>query len=124
MAESPRIKEATKHYIPRATQRSTVKLDEANRDVGTCEKCGRDYGIGDWPFCPHGRGVNEALSDSIPGGVVIEHGLCNLDGTPRTYYSHSEIKKEAERRGFTNVVTHQPSSGSDKNKRGHTSRWV
>lgn len=19
-----------------------------------CEKCGKDYGIGDWPYCPHG----------------------------------------------------------------------
>lgn len=21
-----------------------------------CDKCGEDYGIGDWPWCPHGDG--------------------------------------------------------------------
>lgn len=21
----------------------------------TCDKCGTEYGIGDWPMCPHGK---------------------------------------------------------------------
>jgi cytidylate kinase len=35
------------------------------------------------------------------GGLTIEHGLCNEDGTPRTYYSQSEITSECKRRGLT-----------------------
>lgn len=38
--------------------------------------------------------------DDIPGGLEIHHGLCNEDGTPRTYYSRSEIRLECERRGL------------------------
>src|SRR6185436_5002334 len=30
--------------------------------------------------------------DDIPGGVLIEHGICNADGTPKRYYSRSAIK--------------------------------
>jgi len=66
--------------------------------------------------------ATNVISDDIPGGIEIVHGLCNLDGSPRTYYSHTEIKKEAERRGLTNVVTHIGTPGSDKSK--HTSRWI
>lgn len=46
--------------------------------------------------------------DSIPGGLVIEHGLCHEDGSPRTYYSQSEITRECEKRGlvrWTDVYT-------------------
>lgn len=62
------------------------------------------------------------VPDEIPGGVWIRHGICNEDGTPRKYYSKSEMKREAERRGLVNRVEHVGSAGSDKNK--HTSRWV
>ncbi len=40
------------------------------------------------------------IQDSIEGGLVIEHGLCNHDGTPRTYYSQSEIDRECKARGL------------------------
>jgi hypothetical protein len=62
------------------------------------------------------------ITDEIPGGVQIRHGLCNEDGTPRTYYSHSEIAAEAKRRGMMNYVEHVSPPGSDKSK--HTTRWV
>jgi hypothetical protein len=39
--------------------------------------------------------------DDIPGGLVIEHGLCNEDGSPRTYYSQSDITRECQKRGLT-----------------------
>lgn len=63
------------------------------------------------------------IGDDIPGGIWIRHGLCNEDGTPRKYYSKSEIAKEAERRGLVNRVEHttDPKSGSDKAR--HTTRW-
>ena len=41
------------------------------------------------------------VPDGIPGGIEIKHGLCNPDGTPRRYYSMTEIKQEANRRGLT-----------------------
>lgn len=41
------------------------------------------------------------FGDSIPGGIMIRHGLCNEDGSPRRYDSKTEIKAEAARRGMT-----------------------
>jgi hypothetical protein len=66
---------------------------------------------------------NNVIGDDIPGGVLIKHALCNPDGSPRRYYSHSEINREAKKRGYDNHVEHIASPGSDKNRGGHTSRW-
>lgn len=60
--------------------------------------------------------------DDIPGGILMHHGVCNADGTPRRYYSKSEIVREAKRRGLHNHVEHIPDRGSDKSK--NTTRWV
>jgi len=65
---------------------------------------------------------NSVIGDDIPGGVEVKHGICNEDGTPRRYYSKSEMRREAERRGLVNHVEHIPARGSDKSK--HTVRWV
>lgn len=62
------------------------------------------------------------ISDGIPGGVEMKHGLCNEDGSPRRYYSKSDINREAKARGLVNYVVHQPPKGTDKSP--HTSRWV
>jgi len=40
-------------------------------------------------------------TDEIPGGIEIKHGLCNPDGTPKRYYSKTEIKRAANERGYT-----------------------
>jgi hypothetical protein len=93
----------------------------------TCDRCGHDIGIGDYPFCKgnvsdHQGGHYGVIPDDIPGGLVIEHGLCHEDGTPRTYYSKTEINREAKRRGWTPFVRHVGERGSDKSP--HTSRWV
>lgn len=61
-------------------------------------------------------------ADEIPGGVWIKHGLCNEDGSPRKYYSHSEMAEEAKRRGVVNVVEHVTEPGTDKNP--HTVKWT
>lgn len=88
----------------------------------TCEKCGDTLVVGDWPFCPHGAGHSNVITDDIAGGVEIRHGLCNEDGTPRRYYSKSEIAKEAKRRGMTNIVEHVSPMDSDKAR--YTTRWI
>lgn len=84
------------------------------------------------PRCPKCPGVlirfwkggyaNGVIADGIPGGVEIRNGICWPDGTPRRYYSHSEMKREADRQGLVNRVRHVGSKGSDKSK--HTSRWI
>jgi hypothetical protein len=60
--------------------------------------------------------------DDIPGGVWIRHGICNADGTPRRYDSHSEMKREAKARGLVNFVEHVGTKGGDRNK--YTQRFV
>lgn len=89
-----------------------------------CEKCEKTLEVGDWPFCPHGKGVNSVIPDEIPGGYIVYHGICNEDGSPRKYYSKSEMAKEAKRKGLVNSVRHitNPKDGTDKNP--HTTRWI
>ena len=86
--------------------------------------------VGERPPCPTCGGPTETLWDSppgvipddIPGGLWIRHGLCNEDGTPRKYYSKTEINREAKRRGLVNMVEHVGERGSDKSK--HTVKWT
>ena len=40
-------------------------------------------------------------TDEIPGGLEIKHGICNPDGTPRKFYSKSEIRKAANEAGWS-----------------------
>lgn len=103
----------------------------------TCSKCEyRAYDVwanaGEYPACPTCGAATERLwvstasahQDSIEGGVLIEHGICWPDGTPRRYYSKSEMAQEAKRQGVVNLVRHvpNPTSGSDKAK--YTTRWI
>lgn len=59
-----------------------------------CPECGKEtervWSVG-------GGGV---IADEIPGGIWIRHGICNPDGSPRKYYSKSEMRAEAVRRGL------------------------
>ena len=69
-------------------------------------RCDRCYGLLDvgehglylCPLAP--RRAAAVVPDDIPGGLVIEHGLCNDDGTPRTYYSRTEIDRACEAKGM------------------------
>lgn len=88
----------------------------------TCETCQKELVIGDWPFCPHGKANSGIVTDDIPGGILIKHGICNPDGSPRKYYSKSEMAAEAKRRGLHNHVEHITPPGSDKSP--HTQRFV
>lgn len=40
-------------------------------------------------------------TDEIPGGIEIRHGICNPDGTPRRFYSKTDIKRAANEAGYT-----------------------
>lgn len=41
------------------------------------------------------------VGDDIPGGLEVKHGICNPDGSPRKYYSKSEIRRAASEAGYT-----------------------
>lgn len=68
--------------------------------------------------------ANNILPDDIPGGVWIFNGLCNPDGSPRKYYSRSEIHRAEQEKGLTNIVEHRadPRTGSDKSP--YTTSWI
>jgi hypothetical protein len=69
-----------------------------------CERCYKPANVGEHGLglCPleARRAAPTVRQDTIEGGLVIEHGLCNHDGTPRTYYSQSEIDRECKARGM------------------------
>jgi len=69
----------------------------------TCDRCYQDmtgeHGVGLCPLEPRQYGV-ALRPDSIPGGLAIAHGLCNADGSPRTYYSRSDMDRAAKERGL------------------------
>lgn len=65
-----------------------------------CEKCGKDYQIGDWPFCPHGRVRGGVQRDEIPGGFVQEH----FGDQQETFYSWSAMRKRADQLGLQPFV--------------------
>lgn len=66
----------------------------------TCDKCGEELIVGDWPWCPHGSGTNNVIQDSIEGGIMIKHGICNEDGTPKRYDSKKAIRDAAASKGL------------------------
>lgn len=91
--------------------------EKINSEDPACKDCGE---VAKRVLLP-GR-VNSVAADEIPGGIWIRHGLCNPDGSPRKYYSKSEIAAECKRRGLEPYVKHAPEQGSDKSK--HTTKWV
>jgi hypothetical protein len=93
----------------------------------TCEQCGAELKIGDYPFCGGDQSKHQpyggyAIGDDIPGGLLVHNGLCNEDGSPRRYDTKSAMAKEAQKRGLTNLVRHVGDKGSDKSK--HTQRFI
>lgn len=78
------------------------------------------------PACPTCGGQTERLwvssadihGDEIPGGLEIE----NLGPDPITFYSKSEIVKEARRRGLEPMVRHVPLPGTDRSP--YTTNWA
>lgn len=80
----------------------------------TCERCLREivtpeeHGLYLCPLEP--RPANTVWADDIPGGVLVYNGLCNDDGSPRRYYSKSEIRLACKVKGvipYHDVYTEQ-----------------
>lgn len=65
-----------------------------------CDSCGHEIVFGEHPFCPHGFGTNCVVGDDIPGGLMIEHGICNADGSAKRYDTKSSIYKAAKAKGL------------------------
>jgi len=106
----------------RCSQCGEERLDQyVDVDTLDAHECGGKFERVTLAMPIAGR-VAAVHGDDIPGGLEIRHGLCNPDGTPRKYYSRTEINNEAKRRGLVNHVQHIADKGSDKNK--HTQRWV
>ncbi len=40
------------------------------------------------------------IGDDIPGGLVLEHGLCHADGSPKRWDTKSSIAKAAKEKGL------------------------
>lgn len=74
-----------------------------------CEKCGVVYGVGDWPFCPHGAVKNFAIEpNDWPGGKTFEH----MGHEPVTCYSRSEYERELDQRGLRPTDRWHPNDGT------------
>lgn len=86
-----------------------------------CPICSQAIQIGDWPFCPHEHGSPMIASDDIPGGLEVRHGICNPDGSPKKYYSKSEIKKAAYDKGLF-IMGDTPKVNSKLKEEDHARR--
>lgn len=62
----------------------------------TCDKCQKELQVGDFPFCPHERGVGKYFEDAVPGGFVVENGFPE----PVRFFSHSEHRAALAARGL------------------------
>lgn len=67
-----------------------------------CERCYQPDDVGEHGLylCPlQPRRAAVVWQDSIEGGIDIAHGLCHEDGTPKRYYSRTEIKRACDAKG-------------------------
>lgn len=65
-----------------------------------CEKCGVELRIGDFPFCPHGHGANNAIGDDIVGGFWQEH----FGDKPEYFDSKKAMARRADELGLVPFV--------------------
>ena len=97
-----------------------VRIDYLQRrsdeSLPACEQCGQPT---ERVHLGKQAGV---IDDSIPGGLEIRNGFCHPDGTPRKFYSKSEIARAAKEAGWTNYVEHKGTKGGDRSP--HTTRWI
>lgn len=71
----------------------------------TCENCGHELQVGDWPFCNSGHGKYNVsvIDDQLEGGPRFFETM----GHDAPYIeSKSQWKREVEARGLVNVDKH------------------
>lgn len=81
----------------------------------TCEKCGAELVVGSWPFCPHGKGMYNAIGDEM------DHWQVNGTQTPIHFTSKQERQRWLKANGYREYVRH---IGTDSDQSKHTTRWV
>lgn len=86
-------------YDRKCTSCGAITLDHWEPMTAPEVKCEGCEGRTERVLLPHTVNI---ISDDIPGGYWVKHGLCNEDGSPRKYYSKSEMKAEGARRGLIN----------------------
>lgn len=106
-----------------------IKQAEEALGVVTCERCGKELGLGDYPFCKgsptdHERGATGIARDEIPGGMWLE----NYGPHPIKVYSHGERKRIMRTVQFdkttgkpyilTEKESFAPMPGTDKDAQG------
>lgn len=82
--------------------------------ITVCDRCGAELVIGDFPFCPHGRGTAAPFRDDIPGGLVVE----NYGPHPITFYSHTERRAYMKANGLLEKEKFCPMPGTDVDPQG------
>ena len=77
-----------------------------------CTKCEKRFKSLQWDYEPFvcecgGHAVTETplhshgvVPDSIPGGLLVPHAICNADGTPKRYYSRTDIDRALAEKGY------------------------
>ena len=80
----------------------------------TCERCGQELTVGEWPFCPHGAYAGTVVGDDIPGGFVQEH----FGHEPEVFYSKRAMLNRAKELGLEPMV--RWAGPHDQ----HVSRWA
>ena len=99
------------------TVKTDVLLRPSDAPFPLCLQCGERTERTHTPGTSHG-----IVPDGIPGGILIQNGLCHADGTPRRFDSRTDIARHAKETKWGNVVEHKGSAGSDKSK--HTQRFI
>jgi hypothetical protein len=82
----------------------------------TCEKCGAELAISEWPWCPHGAARPAVHGDEID---YVDH---NLGRHPVRITSKAQRRQLMAERGLVERVEHVPTPGSDKSP--HTRSWA
>jgi hypothetical protein len=75
-------------------------LQRDRSPIGPCECGGKRKRL----KVADGAGPRAAHGDYIPGGITYKHGICNEDGTPRTFYSKREIRDAEKKAGVVNMM--------------------
>jgi hypothetical protein len=72
--------------------------------------------VGDWPFCPHGRGINNVADDTI------DEWNENVADQPVHFTSKTQKRLYLKEHGLYEFVRHVPHPRGKKENQ--TTRWI